>query len=79
MFICGLGQFELSMNGKKIGDHFLDPAWTKFDKEAMYVTFDVTDNITSGDNAIGVMLGNGFHLTPRTRYRKMTNAIGFQK
>ncbi len=79
MFICGLGQFELSINGKKIGDHFLDPAWTQYDKEANYVTFDVSENIVSGSNAIGVMLGNGFQLMPRTRYRKLTNAIGYPK
>ena len=79
LFISGLGQFEASINGKKIGDHFRDPAWTQFTKEAMYVSFDVTANINSGDNAIGVMLGNGFHLIPRTRYRKLTNAIGYPK
>ncbi|MEO6733725.1 MAG: family 78 glycoside hydrolase catalytic domain [Ferruginibacter sp.] len=79
LFICGLGQFEVSMNGKKIGDHFLDPAWTQFDKEAMYVSFDVSQNIVRGNNAIGVLLGNGFHLTPRTRYRKLTNAFGYPK
>ncbi len=79
MFICGLGQFECSINGKKIGDHFLDPAWTQFDKEAMYVSFDVSENINTGNNAIGVMLGNGFHLTPLKRYRKLTNALGYPK
>ena len=79
LFISGLGQFEASINGEKIGDHFLDPAWTQFNKEAMYVSFDVTANINNGDNAIGVMLGNGFHLIPRTRYRKLTNAMGYPK
>ncbi|MES2894266.1 MAG: family 78 glycoside hydrolase catalytic domain [Bacteroidota bacterium] len=79
LFITGLGQFEASINGVKIGDHFLDPAWTQFDQEAMYVTFDVTKNLAKGENAIGVLLGNGFHLIPRTRYRKMTNAIGYPK
>jgi len=53
MFISGLGQFELSINGKKAGDHFLDPGWTQFDKEALYVTFDVTDQLQKGNNAIG--------------------------
>lgn len=79
IFICGLGQFELSINGKKTGDHFLDPGWTQFDKEALYVTFDVTDQLQKGDNAIGVMLGNGFYFIPRQRYRKLTGAFGFPK
>lgn len=78
-FICGLGQFELSINGKKTGDHFLDPGWTQFDKEAQYVTFDVTDQLQRGGNTIGVMLGNGFYFIPRQRYRKLTSAFGFPK
>ena len=79
MFISGLGQFELSINGIKTGDHFLDPGWTQFDKEALYVSFDITDQLLKGTNAIGVMLGNGFYFIPRQRYRKLTGAFGFPK
>ena len=79
MFICGLGQFELSINGEKIGNHFLDPGWTEYDKQSLYVTFDVTKNLQRGTNAIGVMLGNGFYFMPRQRYRKLTVAFGFPK
>ena len=79
MFICGLGQFELSVNGKKTGDHFLDPGWTQYDKEALYVTFDITGQLQKGMNTIGVMLGNGFYFIPRQRYRKLTGAFGFPK
>ena len=79
MFICGLGQFELSMNGQKIGDHFLDPGWTQYDKEALYVSLDVTPHMKKGENAIGVMLGNGLYFMPRQRYRKLTSAFGFPK
>jgi len=78
-FICGLGQFEMSINGKKVGDHFLDPGWTKFDKLALYVSFDITDHLKKGNNAIGVMLGNGFFYIPGERYRKMTGAYGYPK
>ncbi len=79
MFICGLGQFELSINGQKTGDHFLDPGWTKYDKHALYVPFDVTQQLQPGNNAIGVMLGNGFYYIPSERYRKMTGAYGYPK
>jgi hypothetical protein len=78
-FICGLGQFELHINGKKIGDHFLDPGWTDYTKNAQYVTFDITNELKSGGNAIGVMLGNGFYYIPGQRYRKMTGAYGHPK
>jgi hypothetical protein len=79
VFICGLGQFELAINGKKVGDHFLDPGWTKYDKQAQYVTFDITKQLQQGKNAFGVMLGNGFYYIPGERYRKLTGALGYPK
>jgi len=79
MFISGLGHFELNVNGKKAGDHFLDPGWTKYDKQAQYVTFDLTSQLKPGKNALGVSLGNGFYYTPRERYRKVTLAFGYPK
>jgi len=77
-FISGLGHFELTINGKKIGDHFLAPGWTNYSKQAQYVSFDVTANIQE-KNAIGVILGNGFYYIPSQRYRKMTGAFGYPK
>ena len=81
MFISGLGHFEFSMNGKKVGNHFLDPGWTKYDQQALYVSFDVTGNLIAGNNAIGVMLGNGFYYIPPVfgRYRKLKVAYGYPK
>lgn len=76
VFICGLGQFDLHLNGKKVNG-FLDPGWTKYDEHALYVTFDVTKQIQNGQNALGVMLGNGFFYIPGERYRKLTGAFGY--
>src|SRR6202044_82897 len=61
VYICGLGYYELYINGKKVGDHVLDPVWTRYDKLADYITYDVTSNFQQGQNAIGVQLGNGFY------------------
>lgn len=81
LFISGLGHFELRINGKKIGDHFLDPGWTNYDRQALYVPFDVTASLKKGENAIGVMLGNGFYYIPKQkkRYRKLLVQYGFPK
>lgn len=79
VFISGLGHFDLHVNGTKIGDHFLDPGWTNYDRAAQYVTFDVTNNLTTGTNALGVMLGNGFYHVPAERYRKLTGTFGHPK
>ncbi len=81
LFISGLGQFEALLNGQKVGNHFLDPGWTKYDQLAEYVTFDVTSMVKSGPNALGVMLGNGFYYVPPTkeRYIKLRTSFGYPK
>ncbi len=79
VFICGLGQFEMFVNGRKTGDHFLDPGWTQYTKHALYISFDITTRLQQGNNAIGVMLGNGFYYIPGERYRKLTGAFGYPK
>lgn len=59
--VCGLGFYELHLNGGKVGDHVLAPSFTRYDKRALYVTYDVTDRVKQGKNAIGAMLGNGWY------------------
>jgi alpha-L-rhamnosidase len=59
-YISGLGWCELYINGQKVSNRVLDPATTDYDKRIFYVTHDVTDCLRQGDNAIGVMLGNGW-------------------
>jgi len=60
-YITAAGLFELSLNGKRVGNHRLDPLYTRFDKRNLYVTFDVTSLLQPGNNAIGVLLGNGWY------------------
>ncbi|MCV9386684.1 glycoside hydrolase family 78 protein [Reichenbachiella ulvae] len=60
-YICGLGYYELYINGSKTGDHVLDPAPSNYDKQAYYVTYDVTEQLNEGNNALGIILGNGFY------------------
>lgn len=81
MYISGLGHFEFHLNGMKVGDNFLDAGWTKYDKEALYVAFDLTNQLEKGNNAIGVMLGNGFYYVPpvKGRYKKLRAAFGYPK
>ncbi|HXO77970.1 MAG TPA: alpha-L-rhamnosidase N-terminal domain-containing protein, partial [Puia sp.] len=56
-YIAAAGLYELYINGHKIGDHRLDPMYTRFDRRNLYVTYDVTNELMSGDNAVGVLLG----------------------
>ncbi len=79
VFISGLGQYELSINGKKTGDNFMAPGWTYYDKKCFYNVYDVTNDLVNGSNAIGVIVGNGFYYINRERYIKMVTGFGFPK
>lgn len=67
VYVSGLGHYELFLNGEKVGGHFLDPAWSLYEKTVYYNTFDVTGLLRPGDNAFGVMLGKGFYSTAGDR------------
>lgn len=60
-YITSAGLYELYLNGGKVGNHRLDPMYTRFDKRNLYVTYDVTKQLKAGQNAIGVLLGNGWY------------------
>jgi len=59
-YICGLGYYELYINGEKVGDHVLDPGTTDYRKRVLYVTYNVTDYLQTGANTVAVMLGDGW-------------------
>ncbi len=60
LYISGLGYYEAYINGEKVSDHVLDPGWTTFRKQVLYVVHDVTPLVRKGVNVVGVMLGNGW-------------------
>ena len=61
LYISGLGYSEVYINDRKIGDHVLDPGFTAYSKQALYVTYDVTAALKNKVNTIGIMLGNGWY------------------
>lgn len=60
-YVCGLGLHELYMNGQRVSDEYLNPAYTDYQERILYNTYDVTQHIKQGKNAIGVILGNGWY------------------
>ncbi len=78
-YVSGLGHFDMFLNGERVGNNFLDPGWTKYDKCALYVSFDITSQLGKGNNTVGIMLGNGFYNIPRERYLKMITSYGAPK
>lgn len=79
VYICGLGFYELHLNGRKVGDHVLDPGWTNYRQRCLYAAYDVTEQIQPGANALGVMLGNGMYNVSGGRYVKFTGSFGLPK
>ncbi len=59
-YVAVAGLYELFINGSRIGDHQLDPMYTRFDRRTLYVAYDVTPHMSEGTNAMGIVLGNGW-------------------
>lgn len=80
IYIVGLGHYELYVNGKTVGDQVLAEAPTDYTQSVKYNTFNVTDDVKQGNNAIGVVLGNGRFFTMRPKYKpKKIKEFGFPK
>lgn len=60
-YIAVGGLYELYINGERVGDHRLDPTYTRFDRRTLYLTHDITRMLQQGNNAVGVLLGNGWY------------------
>ena len=75
----GLGLSELYLNGEKVGDHVLSPGATEYPKRVLYVTHDVTDQIKRGENALGVILGNGRYYSMRSKVYAGMPHYGYPK
>ncbi|MGC8746901.1 MAG: family 78 glycoside hydrolase catalytic domain, partial [Candidatus Saccharicenans sp.] len=61
LYLTGLGYYEASLNGQRLGDHWLDPGWTDYADRILYSTYDVTAALNKGKNCLGVILGNGWY------------------
>ncbi|KAL4902713.1 hypothetical protein BDW74DRAFT_186680 [Aspergillus multicolor] len=61
LYITALGVYEAEINGQPVGDHVLAPGWQSYTHRHEYNTYDVTDLLQSGDNTIGVTVGEGWY------------------
>ena len=77
VYVCGLGHYELCINGRKVGDAEFAPLWSEYSKTVYYNVYDVTNFIKADNNAISVLLGNGFFNVQRLgRYSKLMTSFG---
>ena len=61
VYITAHGMYEAQINGKRVGDAYLTPGWTSYNKRLQYQVYDVTGLLQNGANTIGVMVGNGWY------------------
>ena len=77
VYVCGLGHYEMTLNGRRVGNSEFAPLWSEYSRSVYYNTFDVTREVQQGDNAITVLLGNGFFNVQRgERYSKLQASFG---
>ncbi len=81
LYICGLGFYELTINGEKVGDAVFAPLWSDFDKSIFYNVYDVTQQLKQPlkgrmPHELKVLLGNGFYNEQGKRYAKMKISFG---
>ncbi|MBL0740300.1 glycoside hydrolase family 78 protein [Chryseolinea lacunae] len=61
LYITSHGIYECFINGQRVGDQYLTPGWTSYNKRLQYQTYNVTTLLTNGRNATGVILSDGWY------------------
>ncbi len=60
-YVTGHGLYEMYLNGRRVGDQLFTPGWTSYNKRLQYQTYDITDLLKQGENAMGIILGDGWY------------------
>lgn len=78
LYASGLGQDELHLNGREVSNDVLTPGWSDYRRTVYYDTYDVTASLRRGENALGIMLGNGMYHMAKSpgRYQKFIGVYG---
>ena len=66
--VCGLGQYNFYLNGKRAGNIRIGQSWTDYNKIVQYADFDITDGVRTVKNALGFEVGNGWYILDETGY-----------
>ena len=61
LYATALGLYEARINGQRVGDDVLSPGWTDYNQRVKYQTYDVTDFVKRGRNAIGAIVAPGWY------------------
>ncbi|MCM3412752.1 alpha-L-rhamnosidase [Metabacillus litoralis] len=61
IYATGVGLYEISINGERVGNDLLTPGWTSYSKRIQYQIYDVTSQLKDQSNAIGIMVADGWY------------------
>ncbi|MFY9932472.1 MAG: family 78 glycoside hydrolase catalytic domain [Streptosporangiaceae bacterium] len=61
LYVTALGLYEARLNGARVGDAFLTPGWTDYDRRVQYQAYDVTAQLRDGENVLGALLADGWY------------------
>ncbi|MBC7828297.1 MAG: family 78 glycoside hydrolase catalytic domain [Chitinophagaceae bacterium] len=76
-YITSHGLYEAFINGRRVGDSYLTPGWTSYNKRLQYQVHDITSLLTQGNNVVGVVLGSGWY-RGHLAWEKNKNVYGKQ-
>ena len=62
LYASALGEYEVFLNGQRVGDRYFTPEWTDYAKRVQYQVYDVTPLIQMGSNVIGSVLSDGWYM-----------------
>jgi hypothetical protein len=82
-FVSGLGQYELELDGEKVGEEWLAPGWTQYAKSVLYDVHEwsepreLAERLAPGRHCLALRLGNGmYHMAGDTRGSQQLNSLG---
>lgn len=61
IYVTAHGLYEASINGQRVGDAYFTPGYTSYHHRLQYQAYDISGSLQSGENAIGVILGDGWY------------------
>jgi alpha-L-rhamnosidase len=73
LYATALGDYEMFLNGQRVGDQVLAPGWTDYRERVVYQTYDVTKLVAQGENAVGALLAPGWYETPLEWFQQPNN------
>ena len=77
LYVTAHGLYEIELNGRRVGDDAMSPGWTPYRSKLRYLSYDITDAIGEGANAIGAWLGDGWYRGRLGWYGGFRNLYGF--